>query len=60
MCFAYIYYGLGEMDKAFDWLDKAVDEKDGLLYEITSVSYSDPLSSHPRYKAVLRKMNLEP
>jgi len=58
MCFVFIYYSLGEMDKAFDWLDKAVDEKDGLLYNIINVSFSDPLSSHPRYKAVLRKMNL--
>ena len=60
MCFAYIHFGLGDIDKAFDWLEKAVDEQDGLLYNIPALSSLQPLRSHPRYKALLRKMNLEP
>ena len=32
-CFiAWIYMGLGEIEKAFEWLNKAYDEEDNLLY----------------------------
>ncbi len=54
-----IYLGLGETDKAFDWLEKAIDEHDSLtaIY-LTGPTYN-PLRSHPRYHALLRKMNLD-
>jgi serine/threonine protein kinase/Tfp pilus assembly protein PilF len=55
-----IYVGLGEIDKAFDWLGKAVDEQDGLILHFAVAPYFDPLRSHPRYRTLLRKMNLEP
>jgi serine/threonine protein kinase len=58
--FAWIYLGLGETDKALDWLDKAVDEGHGLISCIHQSPEWDPLHSHPRYHALLRKMNLEP
>jgi len=54
--FASIYFGLGEVDQAFDWLEKAIDEHSPWIIR----SYmGEPLRSHPRYKALLRKMNLE-
>ncbi|MGA2587596.1 MAG: protein kinase [Candidatus Aminicenantales bacterium] len=58
--FAAIYVGLGEMDKAFDWFEKAVDEHEPLMLHIHVHPNYDPLRTHPRYKALLRKMNLEP
>jgi serine/threonine-protein kinase len=58
--FAHIYFCLGESDKAFDWLEKAVDEQDALILHFQVSPYSDPLRSHPRFHALLRKMNLEP
>jgi hypothetical protein len=55
---AYIYILLGETDKAFDWLEKAMDERDGMIINILAVNFLfDPLRSHPRYHALLRKMN---
>jgi serine/threonine protein kinase/Tfp pilus assembly protein PilF len=58
--FAVVYSGLGEMDKAFDWYEKAVDEREPLMLHFHVHPNYDPLRTHPRYKALLRKMNLEP
>jgi serine/threonine protein kinase/tetratricopeptide (TPR) repeat protein len=56
---AYTYLGLGEMERAFDWLEKAIDERDAMVAYTPSFHLADPLRSHPRYHALLRKMNLE-
>jgi serine/threonine protein kinase/Tfp pilus assembly protein PilF len=56
--FAVIYSGLGEMDNAFDWFEKAVDEREPLMLHIHVHPNYDPLHTHPRYHALLRKMNL--
>jgi serine/threonine-protein kinase len=58
--FAVIYSGLGELDKAFDWFEKAVDEHDPLMLHFHVHPNYDPLHTHPRYSVLLRKMNLEP
>ena len=58
--FGLIYSGLGEIDRCFDWLEKAVDEREGWMLHIHADPAFDPLRSHPRYPALLRKMNLEP
>jgi serine/threonine protein kinase/Flp pilus assembly protein TadD len=58
--FAAIHLGLGEMDKAFDWFERAVDEHEPLMLHCHVHPNYDPLRAHPRYPALLRKMNLEP
>jgi eukaryotic-like serine/threonine-protein kinase len=58
--FAVIYGGLGEMDRAFDWFEKAVEEHEPLMHQFNVHPNYDPLRTYPRYKALLRKMNLEP
>jgi adenylate cyclase len=57
--FAYIYDGLGEVDECFDWLNKAVDDRDLTALHMICHPGFESLRSHPRYKALLRKMNLE-
>ena len=58
---AYLYILLGQKDIAFDWLDKAFEERDGMIINIIAHPYLiDPIRSHPRHKALLRKINLEP
>jgi TolB-like protein len=58
--FAWIYLGLREIDTAFEWLDRAVDECDQFMMPIKTYVFFDPLRSDPRFLALLRKMNLEP
>ncbi len=57
---ARIYIGLGEYDKAFEWLNRAYEERDPFLVIINSfwrVYYTSVLSD-PRFKALLKKMGL--
>jgi len=58
--FAVIYLGLGEFGKAFDWFEKAADEREPLMLHFHIHPNYDPLRTHPRYQALLRRMNLEP
>jgi serine/threonine protein kinase/Tfp pilus assembly protein PilF len=60
LSFAVLYPALGEIDKGFDWLEQAVDERAGIIIHLHIDPLYDPLRSHPRYPALLRKMNLEP
>jgi hypothetical protein len=58
---AAIYRGLGEFDQAFQWLEKGVEERDGILVAaLKSEPGCTPIRRHPRFQALLRKMNLEP
>ena len=57
--FALIHLGLEEIDAAFTWLDRAVDERDQFMMPIKTYSFFDPIRSDPRFAALLRKMNLE-
>jgi serine/threonine protein kinase/Tfp pilus assembly protein PilF len=58
--FAQVYFALGEIDQGFDWMEKAVEDRDQQIYYIHADMKYDPLRSHPRYKTLLQKMNLEP
>lgn len=58
--FAWIHLGLGEIDIAFECLNRAVDECDQLMMAIKSYAFFDPIRPDPRFAALLRKMNLEP
>ncbi len=58
---AEIYVGLGEKDKAFQWLEKAYDERfAGLSASIKVDPIYDPLRSDPRFQDLLRRINLQP
>lgn len=56
---AVVYFGLGEIDKAFEWFEKAINERDTLMIYIKGYPEFDILHSDPRFKALLKKMNLE-
>ncbi len=58
-CFAWIHFGLGEIDDAFVWMDRAIDARDPMMTPIKSYCFMDPLRADPRFAALLRKMNLE-
>jgi serine/threonine protein kinase/Flp pilus assembly protein TadD len=57
---AYVYTGLGDHDKAIDLLDAAVEERAGGAYGIRGSFLFTPLRVHPRFVALLRKINLAP
>ncbi|MEA3161251.1 MAG: hypothetical protein QOD95_2799 [Gammaproteobacteria bacterium] len=54
-----MYAFRGELDDAFKWLDRAFEQKDPTLYHIKSdPQFQRQIESDPRYKALLKKMNL--
>jgi tetratricopeptide (TPR) repeat protein len=53
------HIGLGEWDAVFDWLEKTIDVRDPLAMPIKSYPFLDPVRSDPRYRSLLKKMNLE-
>jgi len=58
-CFAWIHVGLGSVDDAFAWMERAIDGRDPMIMPIKSFPFLDPLRADPRFHALLRKMNLE-
>ncbi|MDQ6886548.1 MAG: hypothetical protein M3068_04550 [Gemmatimonadota bacterium] len=57
--FAYVYTGLGDFDRAMDWLERAVAERTGPAYSIKGSFLLTALHSHPRFHALLHQMKLE-
>jgi len=56
--FAYVHTGLGEADAAIDWLERAFERRSGAIYGIKGSFLFTSLRSHPRFKALLARMNL--
>ena len=54
------YAWRGEKDRALEWLDRAVKQREGGLVNIKVDPLLRGLRGDPRYAAVLRKMNLPP
>jgi tetratricopeptide (TPR) repeat protein len=56
---ATIYHGLGYRDRAFEWFEKAYEERDGNLIYITAPPPYASLRPDPRFKKLIKKMGLE-
>jgi tetratricopeptide (TPR) repeat protein len=57
--FAIIYTGLGDKDRAFEYLNKSFDEGSPLV-QVPSRPMFDSLRSDPRYTELLRRINRTP
>jgi serine/threonine-protein kinase len=55
---AYVHTGLGAHDAAIDLLEAALEERAGGVYGIKGSFLFTPLRGHPRFDALLRRMNL--
>jgi serine/threonine-protein kinase len=55
---ALAHIGLGEIDAAFEWLDRAHAERDGSLILVTASPEFDPLRKDARFRALLARMGL--
>jgi hypothetical protein len=52
------YAALAELDRAFGWLDRALEERSaGLIYLHLDPGY-DPLREDPRYAEIVRKVGV--
>jgi eukaryotic-like serine/threonine-protein kinase len=60
MEFAIINIGLGDKDRAFEWLEKGYKERFAHLPYITVDPIYESLHSDPRYASLLQRLNLTP
>jgi tetratricopeptide (TPR) repeat protein len=56
--FAYVLTGLGELDRAMDYLERAFAERSGAIFSIKGSFLFAALRGHPRFTALLRKLRL--
>ena len=55
---AHVHTGLGEQDAAIDCLERAFEQRSGAIYGVKGSYLFASLRDHPRFQALLRKMNL--
>src|SRR5438477_1302679 len=53
---ASVYLGLGENEKALDWLEKAYEDRDPIFWWINGDQLYDSVRNEPRFKALLQKV----
>jgi len=56
--FAYVYTGLGDAEAALDWLERGYEQRSGAVYGMKGSFLFTSLHSHPRFRTLLKKMNL--
>jgi len=56
---ALIYLGLEQKEEALELIEKAYEQRDNRLMYLKIDPMLDPLRSDPRFKELLKKMNLE-
>ncbi|MEE9466651.1 MAG: tetratricopeptide repeat protein, partial [Candidatus Neomarinimicrobiota bacterium] len=55
--YATVYASIGEMDQAFQWLEKAYEQRDNWLQYLKVAPRWDPIRDDPRYADLMRRMN---
>ncbi len=58
VAFAAVYAGLGKIDDAFLWLEKAIEDRDGFLIHLKIASVFDSLRSDKRFSDILARVGL--
>jgi serine/threonine-protein kinase len=53
-----LYLGMGEIDSAFEWLEKAAEARDPLLCYLKVGPIYDPIRDDPRYACLLHRVGL--
>ena len=56
---ARVYAGLGEEDLVLEWLEKSLGRREPFMVRLNVDPSFDSLRSNPRFKSLLKKMNLE-
>jgi tetratricopeptide (TPR) repeat protein len=56
---ALIHLALDELDRAFEWMNRAIDAHDQQMMPIKSYAFLDPIRSDPRFGQLLGRMNLD-
>jgi TolB-like protein/class 3 adenylate cyclase len=55
---AFLYLGLGDRPKTFEWLERGCEDRDGWLRVLKTSWFFDEVRDTPEYQAVLKKVGL--
>jgi len=55
-----VYLGLGENEKALEWLEKSYADRDPTCWPLKVEPFYDSLRTEPRFQALLKKVGLDP
>jgi len=58
VAFAILHIGLGNLQDALDWSERAYDERRGWLAYVNVNPIFDPLRNEPRFRSLVQKMRL--
>ena len=58
VAFATLYLGLGDMERALDWTERALEARRGWLAYLRVNPIMDPMRGHPRFDALVARMRL--
>ena len=58
VAFSTILIGLGELDTAVDWMERAMEDRRGWMLYLNVNPLLDPLRGHPRFEALVRRMGI--
>jgi serine/threonine-protein kinase len=53
-----VYLGLGDKEKALDWLEKCYQDQDGVCWQLKMDQLYDGLRNEPRFQALLKNVGL--
>ena len=56
MAFATILLGLGDVERALDWTERAMEDRRGWLVYLGVNPVLDPMRGHPRFEALVQRM----
>lgn len=56
---AQVHIGLGELDHAFEWLQKGYTDRDATMTSLKVEPVFDPIRADPRFVSLLRRLGLE-
>ena len=54
-----VYLGLGEKEKALEWLEKCYEDRDPQCWPLKVELFYDSLRTEPRFQALLKKVGLD-
>ncbi len=56
--FATLHLGLGDIERAIDWSERALEDRRGWLVYVNVNPLMDPMRGHPRFDELVRRMGL--
>ena len=55
-----VYAGLGDRDRTFEWLERAYQEREGILIQLNEDPFFDAVREDSRFTSLIRRVGFVP